>query len=112
MAFQYHALFPTAAKAAKYRKLDIDGVRTAEFEGQEMLVIEPHVLTELTKAAITDVRLFDLYEGDGIDADKKSLAISVTLQPGEETPTDQEIEDLSGQIVAAVAKATGGTLRG
>ena len=55
MAFQYHALFPTAAKAAKYRKLDIEGVRTAEFEGQEMLVIEPHVLTELTKAAITDV---------------------------------------------------------
>ena len=55
MAFQYHSLFPISPKATKYRKLDIDGVRTSEFEGQKMLVIEPNVITELTKAAITDV---------------------------------------------------------
>ena len=63
------------------------------------------------KAAIIDVGLFDVYQGKGIDPDKKSLAISVTIQPGEATLTDRDLEELSGQIVAKVAKATGGVLR-
>ena len=37
--------------------------------------------------------------------------ISVTLQPDKETLTDQDLDDLSAEIVAAVAKATGGVLR-
>jgi phenylalanyl-tRNA synthetase beta chain len=63
------------------------------------------------KAEILDVRLFDVYQGQGIDPDKKSLAISVTLQPGQETLTDQEIDELSTRIVDSVVKATGGELR-
>jgi phenylalanyl-tRNA synthetase beta chain len=43
---------------------------------------------------------------------KKSLAISVTLQPQEATLTDAEIDAFSQRLVAAVEKATGGTLRG
>jgi phenylalanyl-tRNA synthetase beta chain len=61
---------------------------------------------------ITGVTLFDLYEGQGIDPDKKSIAIAVTIQPREKTMTDQEIEALAGKIVAEVGKRTGGTLRG
>ncbi len=63
------------------------------------------------KAEISDVRLFDIYEGKGIGEDQKSLAISVVLQPGKETLTDKDLEALSAQIVDAVTKATGGTLR-
>ena len=61
---------------------------------------------------ITNVSVFDVYEGKGIDPDKKSIAIAVTLQPREKTMTDQEIEALAGKIVAEVTKRTGGTLRG
>ncbi|CAA0086678.1 Phenylalanine--tRNA ligase beta subunit [Starkeya nomas] len=61
---------------------------------------------------ITAVNVFDLYEGPGIDADKKSVALSVTLQPREKTLTDAEIEAVAGRIVAEVAKKTGATLRG
>jgi phenylalanyl-tRNA synthetase beta chain len=43
---------------------------------------------------------------------KKSLAIAVTLQPREATLTETEIEAFSKRLVAAVEKATGGTLRG
>jgi len=43
---------------------------------------------------------------------KKSLAIEVTLQPRDKTLTDQEIDAVAEKIVAAVAKATGGELRG
>jgi phenylalanyl-tRNA synthetase beta chain len=61
---------------------------------------------------ITNVSVFDVYEGKGIDPDKKSVAIAVTIQPREKTMTDVEIEALAGKIVAEVVKRTGGTLRG
>jgi phenylalanyl-tRNA synthetase beta chain len=60
---------------------------------------------------ITNVTVFDLYEGKGIDPDKKSIAIAVTLQPREKTMTDEEIETVAAKIVAEVTKRTGGVLR-
>jgi len=47
-----------------------------------------------------------------VGAGKKSLAVSVRLQPAEATFTDAQIEAIAAKIVAAVAKATGATLRG
>ena len=64
------------------------------------------------KALIADVGIFDLFEGKGVADGKKSVAIRVTLQPTDKTLTDDEIEKVSTAIVAAVGKATGGTLRG
>jgi phenylalanyl-tRNA synthetase beta chain len=61
---------------------------------------------------VTDIRLFDVYEGKGLPEGKKSLAIAVTLQPQDATLTDAEIEAFSKRLVAAAEKATGGTLRG
>jgi phenylalanyl-tRNA synthetase beta chain len=61
---------------------------------------------------ITDVTVFDVYEGKGIDEGKKSIAIAVTIQPREKTLTDQEIDAVGAKIVADVTKKTGGTLRG
>ncbi len=60
---------------------------------------------------ITNVGVFDVYEGEGIDADKKSIAIAVTIQPREKTMTDEEIEAVAKKIVAEVIKRTGGALR-
>ena len=64
------------------------------------------------KKLITNVSVFDVYEGKGIDPDKKSVAIAVTIQPRDKTMTDAEIEALAAKIVADVVKRTGGTLRG
>jgi len=64
------------------------------------------------RALITACRVFDLYAGKGVPGGKKSLAITVTLQPVERTLTDAEIEAASAKIVAQVAKATGAVLRG
>jgi phenylalanyl-tRNA synthetase beta chain len=61
---------------------------------------------------IAGVDVFDVYEGTGIDPDKKSVAIAVTLQPTEKTLTDAEIEAVSAKIVGEVAKKTGAVLRG
>jgi phenylalanyl-tRNA synthetase beta chain len=64
------------------------------------------------KALITDVSVFDVYAGTGLPSGKKSLAVSVRLQPTDRTLTDEEIDAVGQKIVAAVAKATGGALRG
>jgi phenylalanyl-tRNA synthetase beta chain len=64
------------------------------------------------KKLITDVSVFDLYEGKGIEDGKKSIAIAVTMQPRDKTMTDEEIDAVGAKITAEVAKKTGGSLRG
>ena len=60
---------------------------------------------------ITNVILFDVYEGQGIEPGKKSIAIAVTIQPREKTMTDKEIDALAAKLVAEITKRTGGVLR-
>jgi phenylalanyl-tRNA synthetase beta chain len=68
------------------------------------------------KALIAEVRVFDQFTGDKAEsqmgAGKKSIALSVRLQPTTATLTEAEIEAVSAKIVDKVTKATGGTLRG
>ena len=64
------------------------------------------------RALIAGVSLFDVYEGEKMEAGRKSLGIEVVFQPRERTLTDQEIEAAGQKVVVAVAKATGATLRG
>lgn len=65
------------------------------------------------KALISNVNVFDLFEGGTLAAEgKKSLALEVTLQPVGETLTDKAIEAIAQKIIADVKKATGGEVRG
>jgi phenylalanyl-tRNA synthetase beta chain len=67
------------------------------------------------KTLIERVMVFDQFSGEKAEAQmgagKKSLAISVRLQPRERTLTEADIEAVSVRIVEKVAKATGGVLR-
>jgi phenylalanyl-tRNA synthetase beta chain len=64
------------------------------------------------RVLIAGVRVFDVYEGQGVPEGKKSVAVEVTIQPREKTLADAEIEALSAKIVAAAAKSAGAVLRG
>ncbi|MGC9418162.1 MAG: phenylalanine--tRNA ligase subunit beta, partial [Rhodovulum sp.] len=64
------------------------------------------------KALIEDVRVFDEFIGGSLGSGKKSLAITVRMQPMDRTLTDEEIDAVGKKIVDKVEKATGGTLRG
>ena len=64
------------------------------------------------RVLIVGANVFDIYEGQGVEAGKKSVAIAVTLQPTEKTLTDSEIEAVGAKIVAEMAKRYGATLRG
>ena len=61
---------------------------------------------------ITNVTLFDRYQGKGVPEGQVSLAIAVTLQPMEKSFSEAELEAVSAKIVAEVAKKTSGVLRG
>ena len=77
--------------------------------------VKAEVIIKAAKGAdrnlITDVTIFDLYAGKGIEDGKKSLAFSITLQPTKATLTEEEIEAVCKKVVDAVEKATGGSLR-
>jgi phenylalanyl-tRNA synthetase beta chain len=68
------------------------------------------------KALIESVRLFDQFTGEKAEAQmgpgKKSIALTVRLQPVDKTLTEAEIEAVSAKVIEKVTKATGGSLRG
>lgn len=64
------------------------------------------------KALIEDVRVFDQFIGGSLGEGKKSIAITVRLQPVEATLKEKDIEAVAAKIVEKVSKATGGELRG
>lgn len=78
--------------------------------------VEAGTLTRAALAAdrklITNVSIFDVFEGASLGAAKKSIAIEVSIQPVERTLTDEDFETLAKRIVENVHKQTGGVLRG
>jgi len=64
------------------------------------------------KNLIEDVRVFDEFIGGSLGEGKKSLAITVRLQPSDKTLKDADIEAVGAKVVEKVTKATGGVLRG
>ncbi len=68
-------------------------------------------INKADKNLITNVEIFDVYSGKGMDSDKKSVAVKVTLQSHERTLTDSDITAMSNAIIAAASKGFGGILR-
>lgn len=64
------------------------------------------------KQLVTEASVFDIYEGQGVPPEQKSVAITVTLQPRGKTLTDAEIDAVMAKIIAEVTKRTGAVLRG
>ncbi|MCK5931288.1 MAG: phenylalanine--tRNA ligase subunit beta [Fulvimarina manganoxydans] len=63
------------------------------------------------KKLVKEVRVFDVFAGGALGEGRKSVALEVLLAPSERTLTEEDLEAVSAKIVAAVEKATGGTLR-
>lgn len=63
------------------------------------------------KANIVAVRLFDDFRGAGVPEGKKSLAVEVTLQPGDKSYDEAELKAIAERVTAAAAKL-GAVLRG
>lgn len=64
------------------------------------------------KALISQVRVFDEFIGGALGDGKKSLAITVRLEPSDATLTEKDIDAVGQKVIEKVTKATGGQLRG
>ena len=68
-------------------------------------------IKKIDKKVIEKVSIFDVYEGEKIESDSKSIAIRVLLKPIEKTFSDEEIENLSNQIIDTVITSFAASLR-
>lgn len=108
---------PRDAKSKAKKKLELSQLQTVD---KDLAFVVARNVSSISIVAaaknadrnnITDVRVFDVYEGDNLPEDKKSVAISVTFQPKEKTYTDAELEALMNKVILEVGKKTGATLR-
>ncbi len=60
---------------------------------------------------LQEIRLFDVYQGKGVDSSRKSLAFGLTLQHYSRTLEDKEVDGLIHRVVDAIEHKLGGTLR-
>lgn len=105
-------------KSATRPALALRDLQAVERDFAFVVDAEVEALTLVNAAAgadknlIESVRVFDEFIGGSLGEGKKSLAISVRLQPVDKTLTEEEIAAVSTKIIAKVASATGGELRG
>ena len=60
---------------------------------------------------ISSVKVFDVYEGENIPENKKSIAISVTIQSFEKTLNENDLEKINNSIIKTVENKTGAKIR-
>ncbi len=63
-----------------------------------------NTISNIDKNLIKSVKIFDVYQGENIPEDKKSIAISVTIQSSEKTLTDNDLDELNTDIIKTVEK--------
>ena len=68
-------------------------------------------ISSVDKSLVKDVKVFDIYEGDNIPENQKSIAISVTIQSFEKTLNDDDLEKINNLIIQTVENKTGAKIR-
>jgi len=105
-------------KATTRPALDVSDLQAVERDFAFVVDAGVEALTLVNAAAgadkqlIENVRVFDEFIGGSLGEGKKSLAITVRMQPQGETLKEKDIEAVAAKIVEKVTKATGGSLRG
>ncbi len=69
------------------------------------------IIRDIDGSIIQNVTTFDVYEGENIPKDKKSVAISVTLQAEDKTLNEEDLDQISKKIIDVVKEKTGATIR-
>ncbi len=70
-----------------------------------------NAIASVDQNLISNIRVFDVYEGDNIPKNQKSIAISVTIQSTEKTLNDNDLENINKLIIETVENKTGAKIR-
>ena len=68
-------------------------------------------ISSVVENLIKDIKVFDVYEGDNIPENQKSIAISVTIQSQEKTLKDADLDLINKSIIETVENKTGAKIR-
>ncbi|MBD1140864.1 phenylalanine--tRNA ligase subunit beta [Pelagibacterales bacterium SAG-MED39] len=78
-----------------------------EVTAQEII----NVVSSVDQNLISNIKVFDVYEGDNIPENQKSIAISVSIQSLEKTLNDRDLEKINKLIIETVENKTGAKIR-
>ena len=70
-----------------------------------------NIITATDKELIKSVKVFDVYEGENIPLEKKSIALNVTIQSSKKTLNDSDLESINNLIIKTVENKTGAKIR-
>ena len=70
-----------------------------------------NIISEVDKNLIRSVKVFDVYEGENIPDDKKSIALNVAIQSSEKTLNDGDLEKINQLIISTVESKSGAKIR-
>ena len=70
------------------------------------------VIENVGAPEVTSVRLFDVYQGEQVEAGRRSLAYSLELRSPDRTLTDADTTEVRSRILAALRERVGAELRG
>ena len=69
------------------------------------------IIYKIDDNLIKNVKVFDLYEGENIPSDKKSIALNVTIQSLQKSLNDKDLEKINNLIISTVESKTGAKIR-
>ena len=70
-----------------------------------------NAISSIDQNLVSNIRVFDVYEGDNIPENQKSIAISVTIQSSEKTLNEHDLEKVNNLIIKTVENKTGAKIR-
>ena len=70
-----------------------------------------NAVSSVDQKLISNIKVFDVYEGENIPENQKSIAISVTIQSSEKTLNDNDLENINNSIIKTVENKTGAKIR-
>ncbi len=96
-------------KYSDYQKSERDFafVIDKNFKVQDLV----NIISDIDKNLIRSVKVFDVYEGDKIPNDKKSIALNVTIQSSEKTLNEEDLEKVNKLIISTVETKSGAKIR-
>ena len=68
-------------------------------------------ISSIDQNLISNTKIFDVYEGENIPENQKSIAISVTIQSSEKTLNDNDLEKINKSIIETIENKTGAKIR-
>ena len=92
-----------------YQKSDRDFAFVVDknFKAQDLI----EIISSIDQSLIKSVKIFDVYEGENIPKDKKSIALNVTIQSSEKTLEESDFEKINKLIISTVETKSGAKIR-